>query len=156
MTSTMDWLLILVDQCFDRKAWHGPHLKAAIRGVDAAQAVWRPQPRRHNIAEQVLHAAYWKYVVRRKLRGDKRGSFPLKGTNWFPVRGKLRDEAWAEHKNLLDEQHRLLRAAVAESAGGKRKALGEAQLRLITGVAAHDAYHAGQIRMLRSMHEGAR
>ncbi|NUQ50463.1 MAG: ATP-binding cassette domain-containing protein, partial [Phycisphaerae bacterium] len=32
--------------------------------------------------EIALHAAYWKYVTRRRLRGDKRGSFPLKGSNW--------------------------------------------------------------------------
>ena len=154
MIPTLDTLLLLIDQCFDKKAWHGPHLKASIRGVDPAQAVWRPQPRRHNIAEQVLHAAYWKYVVRRRLHGDRRGSFPLKGTNWFPVRGKLRDEAWAEHKNLLDQQHALLRAAIQEACSDKHQPLNETQFRLITGIAAHDVYHAGQIRLLRSMREG--
>lgn len=153
MITTIDTLLILLDQCFDRKAWHGPHLKASIRGVDAGRAVWRPQPRRHNIAEQVLHAAYWKYAVRRRLRGEKRGSFPLKGSNWFPVREGLSEATWAEYRALLDEQHKLLRAAVQELGGAKRTTLSEKQLRLITGLAAHDVYHAGQIRLLRVMGE---
>ena len=30
-----------------------------------------------------MHAAYWKYVARRRLLGDKRGSFSLEGSNWF-------------------------------------------------------------------------
>lgn len=149
---TRDALLILLDQCFDRKAWHGPHLKAAIRGVDARQAVWRPQPRRHNIAEQVLHAAYWKYAVRRRLLGEKRGSFPLKGSNWFAVDARLSEETWEAHRRLLDETHVRLRDAVTQVAGGR--ALDEKRLRLITGIAAHDVYHAGQIRLLRVM--GAR
>src|SRR6516162_1988227 len=72
----------LLDESYEKKAWHGPNLKGSIRGLTALQAAWRPSPRRHSIAEQVIHAAYWKYAVRRRLRGDLRGSFPLKGSNW--------------------------------------------------------------------------
>ena len=72
-----------LDEAFDRKAWHGPNLRNAIRGVTAAEASWRPGPRRHNIWELTLHAAYWKYVVRRKLTGAKRSAFALKGSNFF-------------------------------------------------------------------------
>ncbi len=149
--ATVETLLFALDRCFDKRAWHGPHLKAAIRGVDAAQAVWRPQPGRHNIAEQVLHAAYWKYVVRRKLRADKRGSFPLKGSNWYPVRGNLTENQWADMKRLLDEEHRQLRAAIV-AAGARRRPPTTAERRQISGIAAHDVYHAGQIRLIRSMY----
>jgi hypothetical protein len=152
-TGTIDALLILLEQCFERKAWHGPHLKASIRGVDAEQAGWRPQPRRHNIAEQVLHTAYWKYVVRRRLRRAKRGSFPLKGTNWFPVRGRLSESTWGEYVQLLDDQHAQLRETVAAFGGPGAVTLNEEALRQITGIAAHDVYHAGQIRLLRSLYE---
>lgn len=151
-------LLDLLDQSYDRKAWHGPNLKGSIRGLDAAGAAWRPGPGRHNIAEQVLHAAYWKYAARRRLRGKKRGSFPLKGSNWFPVAGDLTEAQWRAHARLLDAEHRALRAAVAE--------LDPARLRqapfgskvdtatLIVGVAAHDIYHAGQIQLLKRLQAG--
>lgn len=151
--TTVDMLLLMLDQCFDQKAWHGPHLKASIRGVDAKQAAWRPQRGRHSIAEQVLHAAYWKYAVRRRLRGEKRGSFPLKGSNWFEVPDRLGESDWEMHKQLLHEQHALLRQAVVDLGKAKRRSFSERQLRLISGVAAHDVYHAGQIRLLRAMYE---
>jgi hypothetical protein len=107
-------LLDLLDQAFDRKAWHGPNLRGSIRGLDAAQATWRPAPARKNIAEQVLHAAYWKYTVRRRLRGDKRGSFRLKGSNWFEVSNSLDQAVWKGHVRLLDDEHQALRLAIVE------------------------------------------
>ena len=76
-------LLQIIDSGYNRKAWHGPNLRQSLRGVSAEDAAWRPAPGRHNIWEIAVHAAYWKYVVRRRLRGDLRGSFACEGSNWF-------------------------------------------------------------------------
>src|SRR5580765_4653724 len=103
----LTWLLTVIDQAYDRKSWHGPNLRGSIRRVNAGEAAWRPTVGRHSIAEQVLHAAYWKYVVRRRLLGEKRGSFPLAGSNWIAVDSPLSDGAWREHVALLDDQHRM-------------------------------------------------
>ncbi len=41
------------------------------------EAAWRPQADRHNIWEHVLHAAYWKYTVKRRLLwGENAAVFP--------------------------------------------------------------------------------
>ena len=80
---TEDLVLALIDEAYKKKTWHGPNLRQAIRGVNARQAAWRPGAGRHNIWEETLHAAYGKYVVRRRIEGGKRGSFPLKGSNFF-------------------------------------------------------------------------
>jgi len=63
-------ILALIDEAFDKTSWHGPNLRGSIRGVDAGLAAWRPAPGRHNIWELTLHAAYWKYAVRRRLTGE--------------------------------------------------------------------------------------
>jgi hypothetical protein len=148
-------LLELIDRAYDHKAWHGPNLRGSIRRVEAATAAWRPAPGRHNIWEVVVHAAYWKYIVRRRLLGEKRGSFPLKGSNWFPRPVTGTPEAWAADLALLEQSHRAMRAAVA----GLRDADLEVRppgskvsnLELIAGVAAHDVYHAGQIQLLKRL-----
>src|SRR5438445_1747395 len=101
MHSEIELLLGILDQAFNKKAWHGPNLRGSIRGLTAAQAAWRPQAKRRSIAEIVLHAAYWKYIVRRRLRGDKRGSFPLQGSNWFAVPNSLPEAAWRDYVALL-------------------------------------------------------
>ncbi|OLB20847.1 MAG: hypothetical protein AUH16_03975 [Acidobacteria bacterium 13_2_20CM_57_7] len=64
-------VLALLDEGYEKKTWHGPNLKQSIKGVTAKQAAWRPRPGRHNIWEVMLHAAYWKYAVRRRIEGGK-------------------------------------------------------------------------------------
>ncbi|MFQ5495905.1 MAG: DinB family protein [Phycisphaerae bacterium] len=151
-------LLRLVDEGYDKKAWHGTNLRGALRRVSATQAVWRPAPRRHNIAEITVHCAYWKYAVRRRIRGDKRGSFALKGNNWFAVSSRLSDDGWRETLRLLEDEHRELRDAVATCAwsrladgpgGGGRSPADH-----VHGAALHDVYHAGQIQTLKALHKG--
>src|SRR5581483_11993663 len=76
-------LLAMVDEAFDRAAWHGPTLHGAVRGVTAEQADWRPGHGLHTIRELTLHAAYWKYTVRRRLADGGGAPFALAGSNWF-------------------------------------------------------------------------
>jgi hypothetical protein len=144
------WILALLDEAYEKRTWHGPNLKQSIRGVTAKQAAWRPGPRRHNIWEETLHAAYWKYAVRRRIEGGKRGSFVLKGSNFFarPEKGKLCEAAWCADKRLLEREHKALREAVARVLQTPR---GTKLLRQLYGVAFHDIYHAGQIRLLRRL-----
>src|SRR5215213_10668267 len=113
--SEIEIILALIDQAFDHRAWHGTNLKGSIRGMSASEAAWRPSPGRHSIWEIVVHAAYWKYVARRRLLGEARGSFPLKGSNWFarPSDSSSPESEWKKDLALLSDTHRTLRAAVA-------------------------------------------
>ena len=148
-------LLDLIDEAFDRKAWHGTTLFGSIRGMTADRAAWRPAPRRHNVWELVVHAAYWKYAVWRRLTGVARGSFPLTGSNWLVRPVDMTDRAWRADLALLEDVHRTLRAALAActSRDLKRRAPGSSvsNRALITGIAAHDLYHAGQIQLLKRL-----
>ncbi len=146
-------VLQILDQAYERRAWYGPNLKQSLRGVTAKQAAWRPAPGRHNISEVAVHTAYWKYVVRRRLRGEPRGSFSLPGSNWFARPGVLTEEAWRRDRVLLDQEHRMLRQAVSDLLRSPSR---EVPWSVIIGVAFHDVYHAGQIRLLRRLHAGAK
>lgn len=147
---THQLVLTLLDEAYEKRTWHGPNLKQSIRGVTAKQAAWRPGPGRHNIWEVTVHAAYWKYAVRRRIEGGKRGSFALKGSNFFPrpENGKLSEAAWQADKNLLEGEHRALRESIAKVLRTPR---GTKLLPQLYGVAFHDIYHAGQIRLLRRL-----
>jgi hypothetical protein len=148
-------LLALVDEAFDRRSWHGTNLRGALRGLTPAQAVWRPDPVRLNVWELTAHAAYWKYAVRRRLTGEKRGRFPLRGSNFFPVPAPVSAAAWRNTVALLRDEHDRLRqtvaslrdAVLATPVGKGRDTVGG----LIRGVAAHDLYHAGQIQLLKRL-----
>jgi hypothetical protein len=152
--SGIELLLRLIDQAYDHKSWHGPNLRGSIRGLTVEIAAWRPAPERHSIWEIVLHAAYWKYAIRRRLLGEKRGSFPLKGSDWFP-RSLTSPTSWEEDVALLEQTHRSMRSAVAalDPADLERTSAGSrfTNFFLVSGIAAHDVYHAGQIQLLKRL-----
>jgi len=146
-------LLRLIDEAYELSTWHGPNLRGSLRGVTAAQASKRPAPGRHNIWEEAVHAAYWKYVVRRRILGEKRGSFPLPGSNWFTRPSP--EAGWKDDLRLLDDFHRMMRETIASldekdlarvPRGSKRS-----NRAMISGVAFHDVYHAGQIQLLKRL-----
>lgn len=155
MTPEIELLLSILDEAYEKHAWHGPNLRGSLRGVAAEQAAWRPGPERHNIWEIAVHTAYWKYIVRRRLTGEKRGSFALKGSNWFQRPDSISEDVWQKDVRLLAEQHKQLRKAVAEMepARLREKVPGSKSttLRTIYGIAAHDVYHAGQIQLLKRL-----
>ena len=146
-------ILALLDEGFSRKTWHGPNLVQSLKGISAQQAAWRPAPGRHNIWEVTLHSAYWKYAVRRRIEGGKRGSFVLKGSNFFvrPEKGNATEKAWKADWELLVKEHQALRLAMQKVLRSPRA---EKILPMLYGIAFHDVYHAGQIRLLRRLRGG--
>ena len=151
-------LVLIIDQAYDHSSWHGTNLRGSIRRVSAAQAAWRPAPARHNIWEVVVHAAYWKYAAWRRLTGAVRGSFPLEGSNWFQRPQERTQKAWRSDVALLDRMHRSLREAVASLPATElhRTPRGSkvSNFALLSGIAAHDLYHAGQIQLLKKLSQG--
>jgi hypothetical protein len=150
MTNVVDVLLAGLDEAYEKKGWHGTNLRGSLRRVTPEEALWRPAPERHNIWELALHAAYWKYAVRRRLVGVKRGSFERKGSNWFRSPDIAGEDEWDEIVDLLGREHRLLRDAVARVS---RKQLEDRKkLQLIYGITAHDLYHTGQIQLIKRLY----
>ncbi len=139
-----------------RQGWHGgPTPIGALRGVIAEQASWRPSARRKSIWALTLHIAYWKYAVRRLLDGSRRGAFPRRPSNW-PQPERTDDRGWVADVALLREEHDALVRAVSavdparlgrRPPSSRRWTYGE----LIIGIAMHDAYHTGQIQLVKRL-----
>jgi len=140
------------------QAWHGgPTPVGALRGVDADLAHRRPAAGRHNIWELALHIAYWKYAVRRRLlRREDLSRFPRSPANWPSPPSRPDAKRWDEDRTILAGEHRALADVIAhfppsllaEPAGTKKRwTYGE----LIVGILVHDAYHTGQIQLLKRL-----
>ena len=158
-TAAIRLLREALEQAYRRRTWHGTNLRGSLRGLTPRMALWRPAPGRHNIWEETLHAAYWKFAVRNRLMGGRRGNFPLKGSNWFASPKAAPEKGWKQAVALLEETHRALCAAVEEVprmslnrpvTGSKWSAFDS-----ILGAAFHDIYHAGQIQLLKRLQKSA-
>ena len=154
-SSEINLLLDGINEGYKKKAWHGPNLRGSIRGLTAKQAAWRPGTNRHNIWEIVVHCAYWKYVVWRRITGEKRGSFPLKGNNWFERPMEKTESVWRQDIKLLEDMHRLMVEAIAQLKPSDLKQFPKGSKydnrSTIFGIAAHDVYHAGQIQLIKRL-----
>src|SRR2546428_8460213 len=102
-----------------------------------------------------FRGGYGKLCGMGRLVGTPAGSFALKGSNWFSRPQEATQSAWKQDVAPLDDIHGSLRSAIAnlspktlpqKPAGSK-----VSNLALITGVAAHDLYHAGQIQLLKRL-----
>jgi len=156
----VSFALSVIDCAYNRQSWHGTNLRGSLRGLSVTDVARRPTRGSHNIWELVVHCAYWKYVVRRRLTGEKRGSFPLAGSNFFerPLRGASRTEQarqWKADLALLDDMHNQLREVVGALQDSRLQQPGSARrptpMWLVHGIAAHDLYHAGQIQLLKKL-----
>ena len=139
----------------------GATVLGCLRGVTVEQALWRPGEDRHSIWELTLHVAYWKYAVRRRLDGAKRGGFPRAPSNW-PLPPEAADgAAWKKDRALVRSEHELLVAAIEGFDPGRLDEVAPGgssayrYLDLMHGIADHDTYHVGQIQLMKRLHRSA-
>lgn len=154
----------MVTSGYTGPAWHGPSLRAVLRGITPEEALRRPAPGRNTIWELLLHVAYTRHrLIGRIARAMGMPTPPLfphrLRSAWWPrlpdgAHGTdaERRAAWRADLVLLDDcQSRLLDAV--DRAGPallrrRRRGVRFTLAEELTGLAMHDAYHAGQMRLI--------
>jgi uncharacterized damage-inducible protein DinB len=130
-------------------AWHGPSVREALEGVSAGQAARRPLEGAHSIWEIVQHVRVVEQGVRAVVTGQAAPDEP----DWPAVAGTS-EKAWQAALEELAAGQRALRDAVAgipdarlqENVPGQENSLRY----VLLGLLQHDAYHAGQIALLKA------
>jgi uncharacterized damage-inducible protein DinB len=152
----------LVDQfvrAHDGDPWHGSPLKAILQDVTAAEAAHTPANGAHSIWELVLHITAWRNEVTRRATGAPARE-PAEGD--YPPVGDPTPARWRAALAALDTSHANLVAAVRGMTDAdllkptndpRDRALGGGvtYYELFHGIVQHDAYHAGQIAILRKI-----
>ena len=160
MDDTLHLLRAVLRRSFDGGAWHGPALADALAGVDARSALARPVAGAHSIGELTHHLAAWTREVARRLDGAP-AAMPREGDWPAPLAPEadvdaawraLREELAAARDALLAAVERFPAARLNERVGtGEDPALGEGTTfgAMLAGLAEHNAYHGGQIVVLK-------
>jgi uncharacterized damage-inducible protein DinB len=131
--------------------WHGPALADLIGDVSAQQAAEHPIAGAHSIWELVLHVTAWTEIVRERLVGSPLGD-PTPEEDWPPVNDPSA-ESWRSAVERVKEAHRELAVDVAKLDDsmliGRVPGKDHSALTMLHGVIEHDAYHGGQIAILK-------
>lgn len=155
--SSAAYLANLLDRGYREDPWHGPPTAELLRDLDAHTAAARPVAEGHSIWELVLHMTGWQGEVQLRLGGAS-PTYPAEG-DW-PEVGEPSEERWQAARAALKASTERLQAAIAaltEDALDRR--VGVARDRplgagvtlrdTILGIVQHNAYHSGQIALLR-------
>jgi uncharacterized damage-inducible protein DinB len=145
-----------LERSFRGGAWHGPSLLEAVADVDAASAVARLAPAVHTIHELAWHSAFWIDASRRRIQGEEiEGLAP--GVD-FPPPPSDPAAAWRETLDRLEQVHRALHELVLSLEDERLEdpvSGSDPTVRgLLLGLVQHNAYHAGQIVILRKAQSG--
>ena len=153
----MTHLLADLQRIYEGNAWHGPSVLDGLDGVTAEQAARRPLAGAHSIYELTHHIAAWMGEVTSRVQGNKPG-MPADG-DFPPPDTRVDDAAWADVRSRLERRQAELLEAIAtfdesrldEPVDPKNKGKdGPVSYRaLLSGLAQHSAYHAGQIVLLK-------
>ena len=145
-------LLDTLRRSFDGEAWHGPAVLDTLADVNEEQAAWRPPNAAHSVWEIALHIAAWANEVAQRLEGGKpgepkEGDYPKPAGNWEDAIARVEDA----RDRLVDVVKRMREPELDKLVGSEHNAAlatGFTYAGSIEGIAQHNAYHAGQMRML--------
>jgi uncharacterized damage-inducible protein DinB len=150
--SEVERILDQLKLAYEGKAWHGPSVHEALRGITAEQAHARPLRNAHSIWELVRHIAVWEDAGRRRLQGD-RAQIEISSPQDWPPPDDISETAWEQAKAFLDRGHQALVKAIEhlpESRLDEPILEGMSTVYVtLHGVIQHDLYHTGQISMLK-------
>ncbi|HVT61681.1 MAG TPA: DinB family protein [Thermoanaerobaculia bacterium] len=149
--SQVEGLADQLERSFRGGAWHGLAVAEALAGVDETAAAARAFAGGHSIWETVHHLTVWNEVPRRRLDGERLENFAAE-RDWLPVED-VSAGAWRAAVAALEDSHSALHARVVHLADGQLDdpvAGSDSTVRgLLLGLLQHNAYHAGQIVLLR-------
>ena len=145
-------LLRQFDQGFDTNGWFVA-VKNSIDGVSVEQAVWKPNDDVNCIWETLSHLTYYNNAYLQRFKGIDYQYDIATNDESFST-GEYAEADWqaeidrnsavmAEWRNVINEADEA-KFAEPVSADNQTK-----WATLILNVAAHNAYHAGQIMLLR-------
>ncbi len=139
--------------------WHGTCLKDILENISFKQADKRSIPSAHNVIELTLHINSWTEEILKRLNGGK-PSLPAMG-DWPTSKDKSEEYWQAVKQKIFDDTNKLIAVIknfpeekLDETVGGERNislGTGFSFEGLIIGLVQHNAYHAGQIALLKKL-----
>ena len=149
-----DLLLEQFTACYDKNTWFVA-LKNTLEGVTADEAVWKPENSDNSISETVSHLNYYNFAYVERFKGIDY-QYPADDNDATFKAGEATEQAWNAEIARLDAIMTEFRGLIANADDSKfDDAVSQTNkaswATLISNINAHNAYHAGQILLLRKL-----
>ena len=149
MANEINRILKLYTDIQHGDCWIGINYKEAFHGVDGLMAQKNISGNTNNIWQLTAHITYWRSRVVNRLTGsDNPPPFPD-----FLLPNELSEANWRQTLHDFEAAYHLLRNAIhhfkEENLEKPSPKEGQSFYQLLMGCLQHDAYHLGQILLLK-------
>lgn len=154
----VDMKQLLLEQfsaCWDKNTWFVA-LKNTFEGVTAVDAAWKPNGTENSIRETVNHLYFYNFAYCERFKGVDY-VYPVDDNDaTFAGDGAISEEAWqseiAKLNLVMNEFRDLIEHADEAKFDQPVSATNPVSwATLISNITAHNAYHGGQILLLRKL-----
>ena len=128
----------------NQKDWYVP-ASLAVEGLTPEQAAWRDGSGNHSVGQLANHLVFWNSRNLARLKGEAPAKFDGNNDETF---NSFDAKSWAATVKRLDEVLTGLEKLVETMDDARLNASAST----IAHIAAHNAYHTGQIIYLRKLH----
>jgi uncharacterized damage-inducible protein DinB len=128
----------------NQKDWYVP-ANLAVEGLTPEQAAWRDGSGNHSVGQLANHLVFWNSRNLARLKGEPPAKFDGNNDETF---NSFDAKSWAATVKHLDEVLTGLEKLVETMDDARLNASAST----IAHIAAHNAYHVGQIIYLRKLH----
>lgn len=148
-------LVAQMTTCYDVNGWFVA-LKNGLEGLTAAEAVWKPEGADNSIWEIVSHLNFYNHAYVERFKGIDY-KYPVDDNDaTFTAANDRSDQKWnaevARLDAIMNEFRELIKQADESKFDQPVSAENPAKWKaLISNINAHNAYHGGQIMLLRKM-----
>ena len=149
MSNEINRILKLFSDLQHGDCWVGTNYKEVLHGIDAARAVKNISGKTNNAWQLVAHITYWRTRVVNRLTGSDNPP-PFQD---FLLPEDLDEDNWRQTLHDFESAYHLLRNAIhyfkEENLDKPSPKEGQTFYQLIMGCLQHDAYHLGQLMLLK-------
>lgn len=147
-------LLTQYDRCYNENGWFVA-IRNALEGVTAEQSAWKPEGSDNSIWESLSHVSYYNNVYLQRFNGIDY-QYDVTDNDETFTSGDASESDWQaeveKFDTIMTEWRGLIEAADEAKFDQPVSAENYANWgELIANVNAHNAYHGGQILLLRKL-----
>jgi uncharacterized damage-inducible protein DinB len=152
-----DHLVQQFSACWDKNIWFVA-LKNTLEGVTAEVAGWKPNGTVNSIREMINHLRFYNYAYYERFKGEDY-VYPVDENDaTFAADGILSEEVWQEETAKLNAVMNEFRDLIKKAEEAKfEEPVSESNpatwASLISNINAHNAYHGGQILLMRKLRD---
>ncbi len=149
---TKEVLLKQFDNCYDKNEWFVA-VKNALESVTEEQAAWKPGGVQHSIRELLSHLIHDNNAfLQRSLGVDYKSHVTSNDETFIPVAGSWETDV-GRFESTMTTLRELIQNADESKLSEPTPPRNELWQNELANLNAHNAYHGGQIVMLRKLQE---